>query len=572
MTTTPWQTSVDLLVDGQPVNAATTNVPITELAQRTQSLKEVQDSLEAGSLLRIPDAVLQGGLAVGTVLYLDTDGVFKPAQVVLADTQAGGAAAKESYVYGLILSKATDTSGIVAVLGRISAATISTSQWAAVMAGGVWAAGHYFLSNEDPGKLSTDPGALAIYVGQAMSDGSFLVKATPPVYGTHTHYHFALSGNPAGTANSPSVGQDQNILVADSSARGWLPVSSFDPDTVPAGAKFGYNITHADDAALLAVFPPIPVESAEFAQSGLSLDETTVVVNDFGIWWMENTYGEAPWPVDYDVTFTSDNVQAWFTRLLAATAGGIVQRLELHPSSVLNIQIVDANGAPADDGRLKLLVSTVLSNGGDTDEGQLGLKDVTGGEFTRGPVASRIKPGAGMSMTSAYGDATNGYYGVVTIANASSDALQGNADSVNLHNARLDEINDLQMVTLPTGRNSAPVFTINLSRLAAVRNTMRFKLWLYSTATGVIPAGFVVEYKVIPVTTTSTVVPTAWTTLDSISGTAVVASQAVELTLTPDVEGILAGSMVLLRVSRDAATSDGFGGNLGIIRAGFQLI
>ncbi len=569
--TTPFTSAIDLIQDGKPVDAATTNKPITELAQRTQALKEVQDSLEAGSLLRVSGVVLESGMAIGTSVYLDTDSVFKPAQVVLADTAAGGAAAKESYVFGVILSKDTDTSGIVAMVGRIPSVDISSSDWANVMVGGVYAAGHYFLSDEDPGKITTDPGALAIYVGQALTDGSFLLRAAPPVYGAHTHYHFTILGKPAGTANTPGVGDPQSITVPDDTQRGWLPVASFNPDNVPVGAVFGYNIAHEDEAALAAVFPPIPVASSFFEQGGAFLDTDLITVNDFGIWWMDDSYGNAPWPTDYVDTSIAEDIEAWFTRLLAATSGGIVQRLENHPSSVLEIQLVDANGVAAVDGKLKMLVQTILANAGDTDAGVLALKNVTGGTFVRGPVASRIKPGAGITVTSSYGDTAAGFYGAVTIAASSSDALQGNADSVNLHNARLDEINDVQMVTLPVGRTATPVFTLNLSRLASATNTMRFKLWLYSTATGTIPAGFEVEYKVIPVSATNTALPTSWTTLTSISGTAIVASQALEITMAPSVTGVTAGSVVLLRVTRDAATSDGFGGNLGLIRVGFQL-
>jgi hypothetical protein len=568
--TTPFKDTVHLLTDGDPVSASETNKPTQDLTQRTQHLKEVLDALEAGQLLRMTNAVLQSGMVVGTPLYLDTDNVFKPALAAIADDTVGGLTAGSGYVFGILLALDTATSGTVALSGRIS--SITEVQWAAVMEDAVFAPGHYFLSSEDEGKISLEPGPLAIYVGQALPDGTFLAKPAPPVYGSHTHFQFDLVGDPAGTVVDPSVGNPHLVNTPNTAVRGWLPAAApyFPTIQIPAGAKFGYNIQHPDEAELRASFPPIPLEGVSFDQGGAILDSGTIVVNQFGIWWMTDDYGTAPWPVDYSVSLTAEVVQFWFSRLLFATSNAVVTRLEKHPQSVLDIQYVNASGQPASSGRLLAKVTDVLPNLNDTDEGALGLKSVSAGKHRRGPVVSRIIPGAGVTINAANGTATEGYYGPMTLSVTNSDALQGNADLVDLANARQDSINGIQVITLAAGRTSNPIFNLEVSRLAPPTATLRLKPWLYSSLTGTVPAGVTIDYRIVAPSSTNAALPTSWTSLATLAGRAVVAGQAAEFDVTPDIANVPAGAIVQVRINR--LSTDGFTGNLGFLRLGFTLV
>jgi hypothetical protein len=568
---TPWIDLVPSIVDGTPVNAATTNIPITILAERTQSLREEVTALEAGALLLYQNATIQAGVTVGMVVFEDTDGVFKPALSRLGDQVAGVSAANSAYPFGVVLTLTSSTNGAVVMFGRIDTTLISESQWAAVIDGGVWAAGQYFLSAINPGNISTVPGPLAIYIGQALPDGSFLAKVSAPVFGLHDHYEFALSGNPAGTPNTPSTGNPQTIPSPDASQRGWLPVSSFTAGWVPAGAKFGYNMTYASDAGMLAAFPPVPLGGSTFTQGGAVLDASKIVVNQFGIWWMDNSYGNAPWPVDWNSSHVATNVYAWWTRILGAASGGVVQSITNAPGTALTLNFTGPGGQPASDGPLQVGVTTILSGASDTDTGPLGLKSVTGGTYTRGPVASRLLPGPGITLSSTNGSPLTGFYGDVTVATASSDALQGNADTVALNNANYRQINDMTMIALQTGRNQNPVFSFNLSRLAAPTNNLTFFLWLYSDATGTIPSSVVVQYKIIPATPTNTALPTGWTTMTALTGGSLISGQAREFAIAPIVANVAAGSLVMLQVTRNAASSDGFSGNIYLVRVGYEL-
>ncbi len=566
----PYKTIVQLIQDGQPVDAAHTNVPITDLAQRTAALKQILDALEAGQILRIDDVTLQAGMSIGTPVYLDVDNVFKPAATALANNSVGGALAAVSYVYGILIAKDSDTLGSLALGGRLT--SLSTDDWAVVMEGGEFAVGHYWLSAITEGKISLSPGPLAIYIGQAKEDGSFLVRLPAPNYGAHEHDHFVLVGKPAGTVVDPGVGEDQTIDTPDSDQRGWLPAEApyFDPDHIPDGAVFGYNFAPTEEDPLRAAFPPVPLDGVTFEQDGLILPDTKVIVNEFGIWWLDNSYGNAPWPVDYADTSIADDIDFWFSRLLFATANSLVTRLELHPDSVLNIEILNPSDQLATAGNLKLRVLSVLEEVADDDDGNLAVKDISGGGFTRGPTINRLFPGPGVTLSAASGSAIAGFYGDVIVSASASSALQGEAEVVNLANAREDTTADVQMVVLPTGRTAGPIFTMSVSALAPATSTMRLKAWLYCDKSGTVPAGVTVEYRIVPAPTSNTVLPTGWTSLTTLEGTAVVSGQSKQFDLDEDIESVPSGAIVLVRINR--VSSDGFNGSLGLIRLGYALI
>ncbi len=567
----PFTSIVRQISNGEPVDGPTSNKSSVDLTQRTNHLKQLLDSLEAGQLLRVTNVVMESGLVVGTPVYLDSDNVFKKAVQALAEDAVGGAAAKTAYVFGMVLTKETDTSGSIALVGRMT--SLAETDWVSVIEGGVFAAGHYFLSGTTAGTITTNPGSLAVYVGQMLEDSTFLLRAAPPVYGAHTHYEFTMVGDPAGTVVDPGVGVDQTIGTPNALARGWLPAEApyFPVEQIPVGAKFGYNLEYLDDATLKAAFPPIPLTGVEFIQGGIGLDASIVTVNEFGIWWMDNTYGNAPWPVDYAATLEAEEVIIWFSRLLYATDLAVVSHLELDPDSLLDIEILNAADQIASAGRLKLRVSSLLPSASTTDESVTGVKTIAAGVHTSGPVVGRLLPGAGIVMTSPNGNGTDGWYGKVVISASNSDALQGAAALVSLHNARRDEVQDLTMVTLPSGAvASTPVFQIEVSRLAPASNSLRIKPFLYSSASGSTPT-VLVQYRIVPVAAVSAALPTGWTTLGTgLTGVTVAAGQVKQVTVSADITSVPAGSIVLVRVVR--AASDGFSGNLGIPRLDFELV
>ncbi len=566
--TTPFKTTVGLIQDGKPVDAATTNKPLQDLNQNVTHIKEVLDALEAGQLLRVNSLTLQAGMPIGTPVYLDTDGVVKPARADLAEDVVGGLAAKSGFMLGLLLDLETATLGAVALNGRI--VRLTNAQWAAVIDTGIAVPGHYFLSSVDVGKLTQDPGALSIYVGQLLPDDSFVLRGGVPDYGAHIHYHFDLVASPAGTVVDPTAGNPHVVTTPNAALQGWLPAAApyFLAGTIPVGAKFGYNIAHVNESELRAVFPPIPLNGAEASQGGLILG-SKLLVNEFGIWWMDDAYGNAPWPTDYSVSLTAEAIEFWFSRLLFATSQGVVQSLANHPQSVLAIEILNPSGAPASGGRLLLKVSDILPNEAVDQLTATTVVSIAGGKHKTGPHVARIRLGAGLTATATTGNAVDGLAGDVVLSAVNSDALQGNAELVDLQNARRDSLDGLQVVTLKAARASTPIFSFNVSRLAPATSTLRVKPWLHSTLAGTLPASLVVAYRVIAPSTVNAALPSGWTTLSNLGGTSVGLNQARELSIG-DIPLVPAGSQVLIRVTRSA--SDGFGGDVALLRLGFQLI
>ncbi len=333
-----------------------------------------------------------------TPVYLDTDGIVKPARADVAENVVGGLAANSGFMIGLLLELETSTQGAIALSGRI--VRLTNVQWAAVIDDGVASAGHYFLSSVDAGKLTRSPGAMAVYVGQLLPDDTFILRGGTPDYGAHVHYRFELSGAPAGTLTDPTVGGIHVITTPNAAVRGWLPAAApyFLAPTIPAGAKFGYNLPHSSEADMRSVFPPIPLDGAEAAQGGILLGDK-ILVNEFGIWWMDDTYGNAPWPTDYGVSTTTTPVDFWFSRLLFATSQGVVQSLANHPQSVLQIDILNPSGTAASGGRLLLKVSDILPSDGTGELSTTAVVSITGGKHKTGPHVARLKLGAGLSAT-----------------------------------------------------------------------------------------------------------------------------------------------------------------------------
>jgi hypothetical protein len=567
---TPFVNAITLISDGQSVDAAVTNVPISQLAQRTEALLEVQDAQSTGAMLIYPDATFQPGVVIGNVVYLNEDGTFHLAQSALANTVAGSTASATAYITGVVLTLTSSTTGSVCLNGYISTDYITQSQWQVVM-GGTWAEGNYYLSAANAGEISLTVDPLAVFCGSAFPNGSFLLKAQPPVFGAHVHDYVVLSGNPAGTVNTPSTGNPQLILIANPSLQGWLPISTF-VGTAPSGAVFWYNIANPAEGVLQAAFPPVPTDSAVFFQGGAQLSPaTTIIATDEGIFWLTNTYGLAPWPVDWNTAPVAAPIYGYWVNVLAATTNATVQSLGFASTSALQGQFLGVGGLPASSGSLLLNVPTILANTSTTDAGVLGVKSITGGGFTTGPVTTTLTPGPGVTLTGPNGNSTSGFYGAVQVSATNTSDLQGNADSVFLNNADYRQIQNISMIALLQGRNQSPIFSFNLSRFAPAVSTLTFELWLYSDTSGSVPSSVTIQYLVVPATPTNTTLPSSWTTLTSISGTTVVAGQAAEFGLAPTVTGVPAGSLVMLQVTRNALTSDGFNGNLYLIRAGYEL-
>lgn len=566
--TTPWAELIRLISNGEPVDATTTNRPTQDLAQRTQYLKELLAAFTSGSVLLHQDAALQSGLVVGTPVYLNSSNIYTAAQASATGTVPDA----QAYAVGVVHTVTSATSGHIALSGKL---TLTTTQWAAVIDTGSFAAGKYYVSPTQPGKLTASRAGLGVYVGQLLTDGTFITSPRSPAYTEHSHVAVTLSGNPAGTVVDPIPGGLQVVTTPNTSVQGWLPATpTYFPGwtvgvQIPTNAKFGYNLQHANEGVLRGLFPPIPVEAATATQSGVGITPFPLLLNSYGLWWMDNTYGEAPWPVDYAVSGTAPTIQLWVTKSAGTTATQVVTSLEKHPSSALDFQLLDPSDNPATVGALRLKILAILTAGVSTDEAVTAIKSLTASAYTSGPVVTRVKPGANVTVTSAYGDSTAGYYGPITIAASGSGSLAGTGVLASLGSAVTGATNDFRYTSLVYGTTTTPTWELEISDTAPSLSTLTPLIWVYVDTGGSLTSAFTVQTKLITPSAIGVVAATpTWSTAVQVSSGAVTAGNVYKI-LLPTVASVPSGTRCLLRLTR--AASDAYTGTIGVLKAGFTL-
>lgn len=399
--------TVRVIVNGEPVDASTTNGPISDLTQRTDWLYQQIQQLLAGAQLIARSQALDPGLIDGTPVYYDNDtSTFKAAKASV-DPDNLNLAGTASYWQGM-LQNVNGTVGDVVLSGIFE---LTPVQWAPVFEDGVFAAGDLFLSATYAGKMTVASSTTGVYLGHMRPDGTFNVRpGGVNSFLQHVHYERTLSGNPAGTVVDPAFNGVQVVTAPNIALPGWLPATPvYFPGFVsgvqiPTGAKFGYNIQQAGETSLREIFPVVPADNSQFSQGGLILSGSQVVTNNYGIWWMDDAYGQAPWPVDYSVSATSAEITLWTTRLIAEVdlVGTIV-------NAVINTL---ASGAIDSVAVAKIFSGNqtdleVVGTAGSLANGFQGTVTIT----NKGVTA--IRGGRGLSFTGSSGDVANGLRGLV---------------------------------------------------------------------------------------------------------------------------------------------------------------
>ena len=408
--------TVPLIVNGNPVEASYTDAPIQALTQRTDWLYAQLLSLMSGGTLLLRSQVLFTTVPVGTPVYFDIVTSTYKAAFAAVNSDTFSTAAPSAAVTGIV-SAVSGTSADIVPSGYLK---LTTVQWAAVFDTGVFAAGPVYLSTIS-GKISSLPGSLSIYLGTLQPDGSLIVvPVNAGAYLDHVHLERFLVGDPAGTVVDPAFGGTQSVNTPNAALQGWLPANAtYFPGYVtgvqiPTGAKFGYNIQQSSETALRAVFPVLPPENAQFSQSGLILSTDSVVINQYGIWWMTDAYGTAPWPVDYAVTATAAPITLWTTRLTA----------DVSLSETITNQIFSelANGVLATMGVTRAIPGDssvgISGTNGDNTNGWYGPITITNNGVRN------LKGVGGVGVTGTIGDATVGWAGGVTLRDISARPLQ----------------------------------------------------------------------------------------------------------------------------------------------------
>lgn len=572
---------VQHVTDGEPVTGSVDGRPTRQLEARSRRIESRIDEIELGRVLVDADAPLEAGLLPGMAAAYDpvNDRYFR-GLAALSGLNGSLETADSSYVQGVVQSKFNATTGDVVLYGR---ARIDLTQ----SAGPDSPAGRYYLSPTTPGRLVRQAPPLSVLVGEYDGEGSMFVRPQARDFlDSHRHFAFDLACVPAGDSSPPDVGDPHTITSPDPTAMGWLPAghASFN-GTAPVGASFGYNI--AADPALLRSFPPLPVSSAMlFWDRGVEIGGTLVqmgplghaVVDSNGIWWMTDTYGNVPWPVEYEAiagsSVSSDppydsrmSLKIVYASLSLHAAGLAVT--SLRPAAGSPLTFVGPDGKPATTGDLTAAVDLSFTTEDEPVLGNSVLKSLDGTVFSEGPVVGRIKVGPGLSIEAADpGVLAGGWYaGDVIISTQDSLADREVVPSIeSVATAKVRTIAGVSCLGLPPGSAASRV-RIQIpvpSQGLPPTPKLRLRIWLGGTSSGTLPVLGLTGVSLPRPSSSPVAIPASPTTLawSSVAPPLVAANTYVELQSVG--LPIVAGGMVVFELTRAAA--DGYAGEALVLR------
>ena len=406
----PYPPLVRGVEDGEAVQADVANRAATTLTQRDDHLKARLDALSPGDRLLMLDAPLDDDVLVGNLVFRNTeDNVFSKALAAIGDVPDANTGiievADSSYSWGVVLTREA-TSGSILLGGILDTSELGDDlanliEDAAVA--GVYASGAYFLSSVTAGKCTRAPkiaGLFQMFLGE---DGvARLLPAQHGILEAHIHYTLDMVASPAGEANCVvDVDDTHEIIDPDSNLPGWLPADDAIFGTAaPVGAYFGYNITK--DSTLAGLWPPTPVTGSFLMLNGQIVPPSNIIIDNSGIWWMRNDFGNVPWPVDECGEGSSSSADPltdveltlFITEFVTKTGNQMVTRLRLEEDEQ-NIQLLNEDGTPNTTGLGSLRIALALNfvSTGEDESGYLVVQEIGTNFFKRGPIVSQVVAG-----------------------------------------------------------------------------------------------------------------------------------------------------------------------------------
>ena len=561
MLPTPWQSIVNKINNGEPVDETTINRPLSQLVKRDQHLKDLLDLLAFGETLFFRSVPVDASVAVGQPVYLNPDTQKFEAALATVDFDDSGVvgqAAESALTWGVVQVKHTATTADIITTGMargvdMSAAIDNSTDEAST--------GAYYLSSSEPGKLTKQKPPVSVFVLQWWANEQVaLVMPTPrDLVESHVHYRFELTAKPAGQHNDPIRSGDdaqvQDILTADTDAPGWLPAAEF--PTAPAGAVFGYNLDQHPELA--SVFPPIPINSYYLEVNagfrGTGRDDSDVILDNTGIWWMTQDYGFAPWspmlplgiqdpglpnsvrPVPPELLEDGLNpwgsisssssgdpsdfgpyqmsIYLWFTKMVFKTDEAAVTSLQPGPDEPFEITSC-TTGLPATRGDLKIALNLALGINEEDIRTDTVLATVSGTDFDPAKVVARIKTSTPDSIQ-IVGDEPDpvgfpGEYAGFPEINFVGDfgLRELGATIAALDNVREENYNGIYFLGFLSGRTSDVRFKYEMPTAfpgGTTEATATINLRVLGTVPGVMPE-LSASYRIIPATTSLASVPT----------------------------------------------------------------
>jgi hypothetical protein len=584
-----WNPGVELVQDGETVDAAVVNRPVETLATNDNYLKERLDNAALGQQLVYVGVAFSPAVEPDMpVAWNPATGRFEPALagVVVDPSTAALYPGVLAQCVGVCRDKDTATSGTILGYGRyatkLASVVVGTPQ-----------PGTYYLSTQAPGGLVPQRPPASSPVLYWDGTYAYVAPQGKDALAEHTHYTIPLHAAPAGTAHV--VGDRQLLVTADPTKPGWLPAhhASF-AGKAPPGAIFGYNL--AAHPALAALWPPTPLSSVVFvrdlgqAHVGGTIcpqgPRGLVQATRDGIWWNSDCLGDAPWApggAGFSDSSTGSGdcsrpeqlaLYVGFTEMLFATGQATVT--SLRPATGSAIAVVDAQGDPASAGDLFLQLALGSIEGPPTTPGSVVLKGLVSGGFSAGHVLEGLVEGAGVTLTALdgvtrpLGGGATLYQGQVQIdLSAAVEERELTPQVVRLYGATEAPYGNLFYLGLPAGRASAVGLKIAVPYAGiAPGANLAIRVWLYAPSAGDMPALTFTVLQLARETSTPTSVPSPNPMGGLGPGPTMGAGQYIEQTTAAI--NVDPGDLLFVTISRSA--SDGYADAVGILRvAGIVL-
>ena len=257
-----------------------------------------------------------------------------------------------------------------------------------------------------------------------------------------------------GQSDSASYRTWSSGMTFPDAGRGWRDLTDAELArfTVAHTPKFVYNIGF--DRALQTYYPPVPLKSAsllldgvELPAAGLGGDYVYSLEYD-SIYWYDDSYGNAPWPVDFSSRGASGagSRRSLVLRTTSSTSSesGPVTSLRARDGSGIRVLRCGSED-PSFVGDLELDFDPT---GGVEDaavEGYSVVKEGADGKFLKGPVVERVLAGPGITV-SRFGSDPQGQ-GTVIVSSKEGGA-QGDFEEIVLQNAKQDLVGMFPYVRL----------------------------------------------------------------------------------------------------------------------------
>jgi len=588
------------VADGEPVDASTTARATQQLEQNTRNLRDLVELSLLGQVIIVREQSIDPTLMPSQAVYWNSDNArFEAALASVAlDADLGVLlGTPQSECLGVVYQKTGTTTADILLMGWIKLDITNA------LDGQPLAAGRYYLSGSTPGMLVQSRGSLSVPVLYATGDGYVQVIPQWRQWAEdHQHYRVPLHCVPAGDYVAPGMGERAEITNPDSSMPGWLPANHaiFD-GKAPANAAFGYNISQ--HAQLRRLFPPLPPEASVLiwdkgvdTTGGTEVPmgrEGLAVIDKNGIWWLSNCPDDVPWPADFDFIdgSTADSVSQtitdiecpratnmlltlYFNRTLYEAALTLVTSLRADPDSI--IRVYGCDGQPAATGDLIVSADLALVIDETDQAGHLVLKTIVDNKFKQGPVLEGIinATPSGLDISSTHSQVIDGetvHQGIATIG-LSPDPVDRELPPIvtYLHDTKERYESGVLYIGFPPNFQSSIVRVYQVPPDGIASGTkIEVRLTVLGTTNGTLP-NMTVGYRRLPRgTSTPQAIPTTDTALTLASlGSLVAGNKYVEAKTNQF--NVVAGDTVQIVITRN--TSDGYSGELGIIRTAAVLI